>query len=143
MADTSRNLLIYPNLVINDVMAITVRVFWPNAPDNMDVTAWNLSPKEESSDLLARRLDSFLTFLGPGGFATPDDVEALESCQAGFKASGVEWSDVSRGMHRNPQATDELQMRGFWRQWHGHMMGLDKVRTGDRIAQVKDLAAAS
>lgn len=143
MADTSRNLLIYPNLVINDVMAITVRVFWPNAPDNMDVTAWNLSPKEESSDLLARRLDSFLTFLGPGGFATPDDVEALESCQAGFKASGVEWSDVSRGMHRNPQATDELQMRGFWRQWHGHMMGLDKVRTGDRIAQVKNLAAAS
>ena len=139
MADTSRNLLIYPNLVINDVMAITVRVYWPTAPDNINVTAWNLAPKEENSDLLARRLDSFLTFLGPGGFATPDDVEALESCQAGFQAGGVEWSDISRGMHREAQATDELQMRGFWRQWHGHLMGLDKVETADRIA----LAATS
>src|SRR6266487_5777389 len=27
MADTNRNLLIYPNLVINDIMAITVRTF--------------------------------------------------------------------------------------------------------------------
>ena len=41
------------------------------------------------------RLDSFLTFLGPGGFATPDDVEALESCQAGFRATELEWSDIS------------------------------------------------
>lgn len=143
MADTSRNLLIYPNLVINDIMAITIRVFWPIAPDNMEVTAWNLAPKEESSDMLARRLDSFLTFLGPGGFATPDDVEALESCQAGFQAKELEWSDISRGMHRDPRSVDELQMRGFWRRWHGHMMGLDNVRTGDQIAPAKDLAAAS
>ncbi len=143
MADTSRNLLIYPNLVINDIMAITIRVFWPIAPDNMEVTAWNLAPKEESSDLLARRLDSFLTFLGPGGFATPDDVEALESCQAGFRARELEWSDISRGMHRDPRSVDELQMRGFWRRWHGHMMGLDKVRTADQMALEKDLAVSS
>ena len=143
IADTSRNLLIYPNLVINDIMAITIRVFWPTAPNNMEVTAWNLAPKEESSDMLARRLDSFLTFLGPGGFATPDDVEALEACQAGFRAEGVQWSDISRGMHREPRSTDELQMRGFWRRWHGHMMGTDQVRTADRMAPVKDMATAS
>ena len=39
---------------------------------------------------LRRRLDSFLAFLGPGGFATPDDIEALESCQQGFRSGGVE-----------------------------------------------------
>ncbi|WP_347402920.1 hypothetical protein [Protofrankia symbiont of Coriaria ruscifolia] len=33
MADTNRNLLIYPNLVVNDIMAITVRTFMPLAPD--------------------------------------------------------------------------------------------------------------
>jgi p-cumate 2,3-dioxygenase alpha subunit len=134
MCETGRNLLIYPNLVINDIMAITIRYFDPVAPDNMQVTAWELAPREESERLLATRLDSFLTFLGPGGFATPDDVEALESCQAGFSASGVEWSDVSRGMHRNAQAADELQMRGFWRRWHAHMMGLGSVGppTSDR-----------
>ena len=97
MADVSRNLLIYPNLIINDIVAITIRYFEPLAPDSMDVTAWHLVPREESDAVLAARLDSFLTFLGPGGFATPDDVEALESCQAGFRATEMEWSDISRG----------------------------------------------
>ena len=132
MADTSRNLIIYPNLVINDIMAITIRYFEPLAPGNMNVTAWNLVPREESGDVLARRLDSFLTFLGPGGFANPDDVEALESCQAGFRATENEWSDISRGMLRPALTTDELQMRGFWRQWHADMLSLPRgIRTDD------------
>ena len=92
MADVNRNLLIYPNLVVNDIMAVTVRTFMPSAPDRMDVTAWELAPRDELPALRQRRLDSFLTFLGPAGFATPDDVEALESCQQGFsqRRRGVE-----------------------------------------------------
>lgn len=131
MADVSRNLMIYPNLVINDIMAITIRYFEPTAPDSMEVTAWNLAPKGETGEMLSRRLDSFLTFLGPGGFATPDDVEALESCQAGFRAREAEWSDISRGMHRTARSDDELQMRGFWRQWHAHMQGLTSTDVQD------------
>lgn len=33
MADVSRNLLICPNLIINDIVAITIRYFEPLAPD--------------------------------------------------------------------------------------------------------------
>ena len=125
MANVSRNLLIYPNLIINDSMAITIRYFEPLAPDEMDVTASHLVPRDEADTVLATRLDSFLTFLGPGGFATPDDVEALESCQDGFRATEMEWSDISRGMLKpTPGTSDELQMRGFWRQWHANMQGL-------------------
>ncbi len=132
MADISRNLLLFPILVINDVMAITIRYFEPIAPDEMAVTAWHLVPKEESEAMLARRLDSFLTFLGPGGFATPDDVEAIESCQAGFRATEKQWSDISRGMlNPNPRNTEELQMRGFWRQWHANMQGLSHTNVWD------------
>lgn len=132
MADTTRNLLIYPNLLILDFVAITIRYIEPLAPDAMDVTAWHLVPREESGALLATRLDSYLTFTGPGGFATPDDVEALESCQAGFRASGNEWSDVSRGMlNPAPGTTDELQMRGFWRQWHANMQGRSETNVQD------------
>ncbi|MPZ22867.1 MAG: hypothetical protein GEU28_04870, partial [Dehalococcoidia bacterium] len=123
MAGTIRNLLIFPNLFINDIMAVTVRQFWPVSVDYLTVDAWELAPREESPRLLAARLDSFLTFLGPGGFATPDDVEALEACQNGFAASGVEWSDISRGMKRVPKITDETQMRGFWRRWHAMVQG--------------------
>ena len=118
MAEKSRNLLIFPNLIINDTTSITVRLFWPTAPDYMEVTAWEMATKEESGHLLSRRLDNFLTFLGPGGFATPDDTEALESCQMGFNARELEWSDISSGMQRAPQGKDELQIRAFWRRWH-------------------------
>ncbi len=121
MADTNRNLLIYPNLIINDIMAVTVRTLFPAAPDRVDVTAWQLAPRDELPSLRQRRLDSFLTFLGPGGFATPDDVEALESCQQGYAGGGVEWNDISRGMGRGPLANDEEQMREFWRRWQQQM----------------------
>jgi p-cumate 2,3-dioxygenase alpha subunit len=117
-------LLIFPNLIINDIMAITVRTFFPVAPDYLEINAWALAPKDESAEHRVLRLDNFLTFLGPGGFATPDDVEALESCQRGFANREVAWSDISRGMQlAQPLVDDELQMRAFWRQWHALMLG--------------------
>lgn len=121
MADLNRNMLIYPNLVVNDIMALTVRTFMPTAADRMEITAWQMAPRAEQPDVRQRRLDSFLTFLGPGGFATPDDIEALESCQQGFSSGGVEWNDISRGMTRVPEANDEAQMRAFWRRWRDDM----------------------
>jgi p-cumate 2,3-dioxygenase subunit alpha len=126
MADTFRNLLIFPNLIINDVAAITVRRIEPTAPGHHSLQAWALAPAEEleGSAALQRRLDSFLTFLGPGGFASPDDVEALESCQRGFAAvREVPWSDISRGMATTAGSQDELQIRTFWRAYASVMDG--------------------
>ena len=119
IAEKNRNMVIFPNLVVNDIMSITIRTFEPLAPDYMKVSAWSLAPRGEAPELRARRLDSFLTFLGPGGFATPDDIEALEVCQRGFGTwRELEWSDLSRGMtNEHPGANDELQMRSFWRRW--------------------------
>ena len=132
IANATRNLHIYPNLIINDVAGTTVRSFWPVAPDHLEVSAWEVVPREEDGRALARRLDSFLTFLGPGGFATPDDVEALESCQEGFLADEVQWSDISRGMHEeNPKGIHELQMRSFWRRWYADMTGQRRFDTGE------------
>ena len=132
MCEKSRNLLIFPNLIINDIMAVTIRVFQPTGPASMDVTAWELAPAGEAGIRLRRRLDSFLTFLGPGGFATPDDVEVLESCQHGFRSGGVEWSDVSRGLHREPRGNDELQMRCFWRRWQSLIADTPHVERYER-----------
>ena len=121
VADTNRNLVVFPNLVINDGSSVTVRNFFPVAPDRMHVTAWALGPVEETEAQRARRLHAFLTFYGPGGFATPDDVAALESVQQGFAAwRDVEWNDLSRGMARNDDQldTDEGHLRVFWRRWN-------------------------
>jgi p-cumate 2,3-dioxygenase subunit alpha len=129
ICETSRNMVIFPNLVINDIMAITVRTFYPVSPDYMEVNAWALAPIDESAEDSALRLDNFLTFLGPGGFATPDDVEMLESCQRGFVNREVEWSDLSRGMKsEHPLATDDLQLRTFWRRWNQLMTEPETLR---------------
>ncbi len=118
-----RNLLIFPNLVVNDIMAVTVRTYFPVAPDRFEVEAWALAPKDESPFMRDMRLRSFLEFLGPAGFATPDDVEMLELCQQGYATcEAVEWNDLSRGVLTEdgpaPAKQDELQMRTFWRRWH-------------------------
>lgn len=121
-----RNVLIFPNLVVIDLVGgIVVRKIDPVRPDYMEVTAWELAPVGEPDALRALRLDNFLTFWGPGGFATPDDVEALECCQRGFKSlPDVEWNDISRGMARDvPSGNDETQMRAFWRHWNELMTG--------------------
>ncbi len=129
MCETSRNLVIFPNLVINDIMAITIRTFFPVAPDYMEVNAWSIAPNEEHPEDAALRLDNFLTFLGPGGFATPDDVEMLETCQRGFVNREVGWSDISRGMKReHPSVSDELQIRAFWRRWNELMTAPQRRR---------------
>lgn len=119
----NRNLLIFPNLIINDIMALTVRTFYPTAPDYMTINAWALAPTEESAWARKYRLYNFLEFLGPGGFATPDDAEALEHCQRGFaNAKEAPWNDISKGMGQAVCATnDEEQMRGFWQQWNERM----------------------
>lgn len=115
----NRNMTIFPNLVINDIMAITVRTFYPERPDYMAVISWALGSVGESETFRKRRLDNFLEFLGPGGFATPDDVEALESAQKGYaNRDFAPWNDISRGMLKDaPSGDDEEQMRVFWREW--------------------------
>jgi p-cumate 2,3-dioxygenase alpha subunit len=130
MAKCARNLLIFPNLVLNDIMSVTIRTFQPTAPDYMEVSVWSLAPVEEiGKPALSRRLTNFLEFLGPGGFATPDDIEALESCQrAAAAAAEAPWNDLSKGFDANGDDTvgetkDELPQRAFWRGWQACLQG--------------------
>jgi phenylpropionate dioxygenase-like ring-hydroxylating dioxygenase large terminal subunit len=124
ICDTNRNLLVFPNLVLLDGSSVSIRTFQPLAADRMRVTAWALGPREESATARAVRLNSFLTFYGPGGFATPDDIEALESVQQGLGAwREVSWSPVSRGMAKegDQMNTDERHLRAFWIEWDKRM----------------------
>lgn len=130
IAEHDFNMLIFPNLVINNIMAITVRTFYPIAHDNMEVTQWCIGPSEESEFFRDIRLKNFLEFLGPGGFATPDDNEALELCQEGYSNSKeMQWNDISKGMNKElrgeaPKNYDEYHFRVFWSHWN-------KIMTSD------------
>ncbi|MDP3173300.1 MAG: aromatic ring-hydroxylating dioxygenase subunit alpha [Phenylobacterium sp.] len=116
------NYLIFPNLIIIDGWFV-FRTFYPTSPDYMEINGWAAMPKEDTPALRKARLDWYLGFQGPGGFATPDDVEGLEGCQMGFAThKEVEWSDISRGMNGNVKGgPGELQMRVFWREWNARL----------------------
>ncbi|MBO6884561.1 MAG: Rieske 2Fe-2S domain-containing protein [Marivita sp.] len=133
IAYKNRNLLIFPNLIINDIMSLTIRTFFPQSPNLLHVNAWAAGPQEESAAARKFRLSNFLEFLGPGGFATPDDVEALEHCQLGYRNSQeVRWNDISKGMGlEQPAMDDEEQMRAFWREWSRRLTGPEQIR-GER-----------
>lgn len=138
MALTCRNLFIYPNLFLLDVAGLNVRTMWPTAPDHMTITGWGLAPADETGERLKRRIEGFNLFLGPGGLATPDDIEALEACQEGFQATSDAYSDISRGMLRDAKTTDEAQMRSFWREWHAHVRN---EAHGDSSREMKEAMA--
>lgn len=136
-ADYQRNLFIFPNLIMISMWK-TVRTFYPVSPDYMEVDAWGLFPASDSPELRQKRIENFLSFLGPAGLATPDDVSGLEGCQRGFAAvKEVQWSDISRGMGQaEPTVVDELQMRAFWRRWHAVVQGNHgEVNCDDRVSQ--------
>ena len=129
------NYLIFPNLMIIDGWRV-FRTFYPSSPDYMEINGWACLPKEDSPALRKARLDWYLAFQGPGGFATPDDVEGLEGCQMGFATyKEVEWSDISRGMKSNTAGgPGELQMRVFWREWNARMTTGRACRLHRRLA---------
>ena len=122
IADRSRNLLVFPNLVLNDLMAVTLRRIRPVGPAALEVEAAALAPVGEPAELRALRLERFLHFFGPAGFAHADDLAVIESCQRGMAPDGAGWSEYGAGLGKEaPAAGDEAQMRGFWRAWAGYL----------------------
>ena len=48
IATKNRNMIIFPNLVVNDIMAITVRTFYPTSPNSMMVNGFAMGVVGES-----------------------------------------------------------------------------------------------
>ena len=124
VTEMGRNFIYFPNLIIVDTRATNLRIVEPIAPGETMILQFQLVPKEEFGTLrFERRMHSYLSFFGPGGLATPDDVEAVESCQAGFAAGEVEYNDLSLGYAKEDSGVTELPMRVFWRQWYALIQG--------------------
>jgi len=128
MAHYDHHILIFPNLAIVDNHGIMIRTYFSKKPEQMLVQSWTLAPQEEPPEIRKLRLFSYMDFLGPAGFGTPDDVEAIEAAQRGYK--GAEdyggWNDVSAGVApKDPMSFvkhgDEGRMRVFWSKWQEYI----------------------
>jgi p-cumate 2,3-dioxygenase alpha subunit len=134
ISDVQKNLVIFPNLVINDNVGMIIRTIEPLSAGHMRVNSWALGPSDESATLRAIRLDNFVSFLGPSGFGSADDIEMLELCQRGIEHSPVEWNELSKGMNGAEDSRvevcgpdDEGHMRAYWTQWDRMMRGLETL----------------
>lgn len=132
IAETHRLMVIFPNTVMNDQQSIQIRSILPISHDKMITRAWLLGPKNEDPALRKIRLQGALSFLGPGGFATPDDIEMLEQAQRGYQTGGVEWNDLSKGfrpeentLHDQDEWNNEIHLRSFWVQYDRMMSGIE------------------
>jgi p-cumate 2,3-dioxygenase alpha subunit len=123
IANTNRIFCLFPLTLILDSQSIQVRTMVPIAHDRMISRIWLFGAVNEDPEIRRVRLEGALSFLGPGGFATPDDVEMLEISQRGYAIGGVEWNDISKGFHAGEDTADgeldqhidnEIQMRTYW-----------------------------
>ncbi|MBO0729617.1 MAG: Rieske 2Fe-2S domain-containing protein, partial [Acidimicrobiaceae bacterium] len=87
IADYSRTLFMFPNLLLFDIEGISIRMLEPVAPGLTDVSAWALAPVDEPEEATGLRLKTLVSFIGPGGLATPDDLEAQEAIQRAIQAT--------------------------------------------------------
>jgi p-cumate 2,3-dioxygenase alpha subunit len=134
ISDVQKNLVIFPNLVINDNVGMIIRTIEPTSSTSMRVSSWALGPTDESDALRAIRLDNFVSFLGPAGFGSADDVEMLELCQRGINHTPVEWNELSKGMNGTEDCRvevcgpdDEGHMRAYWTQWDRMIRSVDSL----------------
>jgi len=123
-AHFNRNVVIFPNLMLVDAAGLVIRTIQPGQPGRMFVNTWAVGAAGEDDWIRQVRLKNFLTFLGPGGLATPDDIEALERCQAG---------NGDRNAAELPME-DEGQIRAFWREWASRIDGASQPAGGSADA---------
>lgn len=138
IANTSRNMTIFPNMMIVDNLSISIRTMYPESAERVHMNIWAMAPVDEPESLRQVRLDNHLTFTGPAGFAHPDDYEIFERMRAGNMASPEYWQDYSKGMtdevvengDRRTARSDflnETQQRAWWTQWDRILAGAETL----------------
>jgi benzoate/toluate 1,2-dioxygenase alpha subunit len=142
MLRRGRNLIVFPNLMINDFAATQIRTFRPLAVDRTEVTIYCLAPSEETKESRYARLRKFEDFFMVSGMATSDDVMALEATQQGSQARSAQWTEFHRGLESMTVGPDaaadagsfvpatsnttwdqETLYHGFYRTWRDLMTG--------------------
>jgi phenylpropionate dioxygenase-like ring-hydroxylating dioxygenase large terminal subunit len=84
-----RNLTIFPNLQVIDILSAQVRTWRPLAPNKTEMVSHCLAPVGESPAARTMRIRNYEDFFNPTGLASSDDNVMYEFCQTGYEAAGA------------------------------------------------------
>ncbi len=132
-----RNLLIFPNLLLQDHAATQIRVIKPVSVDFTKVESFALAAREDTPEIRTKRIRQFEDFYNATGLATPDDLATFEACHDGLQGSLVQWQmGYDRGFSQmrsggdedslpvgmdavssGPDFQDEVLLHGQYREW--------------------------
>ena len=98
MLRRGRNVLVFPNLVLNDLASTHLRTHRPLDPGRCEVTIWCIAPKGEPEEARFARLRKFEDFFLVSGLSTSDDVVSLDTAQEGFRGPETGWNSYDRGL---------------------------------------------
>ena len=98
MLRRGRNVLVFPNLVLNDLASTHLRTHRPLDPGRCEVTIWCIAPKGEPEEARFARLRKFEDFFLVSGLSTSDDVVSLDTVQEGFRGPETGWNSYDRGL---------------------------------------------
>jgi phenylpropionate dioxygenase-like ring-hydroxylating dioxygenase large terminal subunit len=114
---------IFPNIIF---ILNQFRVIQPLSVDGTVIYYYPAMLKGAPDEMNQRRLAETYLIHGPAGRVAPDDFEAYERNQEGFRAQTNEWLVLRRGLHREQHEragtiagheTDETTQRGIWRHY--------------------------
>jgi benzoate/toluate 1,2-dioxygenase alpha subunit len=111
MLRRGRNLMVFPNLVLNDLASTHLRTHRPIAPDRTEVTVQCIAPVGEPADARYARLRKFEDFFLLTGMATSDDLVSLNIVHQGAHADARPWIDFQRGIATLVEGPDEEAKR--------------------------------
>ena len=117
MLDYTRTLVLYPNTLFIEQRRV-IRTTFPTAPDQSKVTGYPLMPAVDDPIVRKQRLDIYLSFLGPAGFAErgigrlePEDIRQIVGAHEAAMRR-IEMIDVDGVLHQHlPIGAHRVLMR--------------------------------
>lgn len=118
---------LFPSVVVQQISnTLAVRQILPKAVDRTELVWTYYGFEDDSPELTEHRLKQF-NMVGPAGFISMEDGEAVELCQRGVEPDPQESSVILMGGESmdslEVMGVDENAIRGFWKGYR-EIMGL-------------------
>jgi anthranilate 1,2-dioxygenase large subunit len=117
---------LFPSVVLQQIQnTLATRQIVPRGPAETELVWTYFGYQDDSAEMRRHRLRN-INLVGPAGFISMEDGEAVELCQQGTAGAGEWRSLIEMGGHDvaddiSPMGMDEHAVRGFWKGYFAMM----------------------